>query len=108
YRQVYEECLREFSYDFRLTDQSLLLFLKNGRALTDGGLSFSYYECPMTVQSYEEFVGSQLGLTPFDDGFDRVVVEWGDDLRSDYEQYVGSTDAKGVVTPIRYDCKAAD
>lgn len=27
YRQIYEECIREYAYDFRLADQSLLLFV---------------------------------------------------------------------------------
>jgi hypothetical protein len=108
YRQVYEDCVREYSFDFRLIDQSLLLFLKNGRTLDDGGLSFSYYECPVQVVPYKEFVGTQIGLTPFDEDFEEAVAQFGDDLRADYEQYVATTDSKNVVTPIRYDCKASD
>jgi hypothetical protein len=108
YRQVYEDCLREFSYDFRLKDQALLLFLKDGKTLGNGGLSFSYYECPMDVQSYEVFVGTQFGLTPFDEEFEDTIAQFGDDLKAEYEQYVASTNAKALVTPIRYDCKAID
>jgi len=52
YRQVYEDCVREFAFDFRLIDQSLLLFLKEGRNLHNGGLSFSFYECPVQVMPY--------------------------------------------------------
>jgi hypothetical protein len=108
YRQVYEDCVREYSFDFRLVDQSLLLFLKNGRNVNDGGLSFSYYECPVKILPYKEFVGTQIDLSPFDEGFEESVAQFGDDLRADYEQYVSTTDSKNVVTPIRYDCKASD
>jgi hypothetical protein len=108
YRQVYEECLREYVYDFRLTDQSLLLFVKGGRNEHDGFLNFCYYECPVSVMSYTDFVAAEYGLSPFDDGFDDEVAAWGDDFRADYEQYVTSMELKNVVTPIRYDYSASD
>src|SRR5262245_17658139 len=56
YREVYEECIREYAYDFRLQDQSLLLFVKGGRDAHDGHLSFCFYECPVNVVPYSEFV----------------------------------------------------
>lgn len=71
-------------------------------------LGFSYSECPLPVMSYREFVGNQFGVTPMDDDFELTVAEWGDDLRSDYEQYVTSSDSKAAVTPIRYDYLASD
>jgi hypothetical protein len=108
YRQVYEDCLREYAFDFRLIDQALLLFLKDGRNLQNGSLSFSYYECPVQVMPYKEFVGAQFGVSPFDQGFDETVAQFGDDLRAEYEQYVSTTDSKSLVTPVRYDCKATD
>jgi hypothetical protein len=108
YRQVYEECIREYAFDFRLIDQSLLLFVKSGVDEHDGMLGFSYYDCPLPVVPYREFVGEQNGVSPFDPDFENVVATWGDDLRYDYEQYVMSADTKRTVTPIRYDYKAAD
>jgi hypothetical protein len=108
YRQIYEDCVREFAFDFRLIDQSLLFFLKDGRNLHDGGLSFSYYECPVQVMPYKEFVGAQIGVSPFDQDFEETVAQFGDDSRAEYEQYVSTTDSKNLVTPIRYDCKASD
>src|SRR6516164_9231972 len=39
YRQVYEECVKEFAYDFRLRDQSLMMFVKGGNNEHDGSLS---------------------------------------------------------------------
>lgn len=108
YRQTYEECVKEYAYDFRLADQSLLLFLKSGTTCHDGTLNYSYLECPVSVMAYREFVGNEIGLDVVDEEFDEQVGAWGDDLRSDYEQYVSSLDAKSVVTPLRYDYKTAD
>jgi hypothetical protein len=108
YRQVYEESVREYAYDFRLSDQSLLLFIKGGSNCHDGALSYNYLECPVRVMAYREFVGNMNGVTVMDEDFDEVVDEWGDELRPDYEQYVNSLDSKHVVTPLRYDYKASD
>jgi hypothetical protein len=104
YRQVYEECVKEFAYDFRLVDQSLLLFIANGRNANDGSLSFSYYECPVEVMTYRDFVAMQLGVSA-DDAEDELS-DWGDEFRADYEQYVTSVESKRIVTPIRYDYSA--
>lgn len=106
YRGVYEKCIREYAYDFRLFDQSLLLFTKIGNDVNDGELGYSFMECPVKVMAYREFVGGQMGLTVMDEGFDEAVAEWGDVLRSDYEQYVTSLNLKSVVTPMRYDYNA--
>ncbi len=103
YRQVYEECLKEFVYDFRLVDQSLLLFVKSGRNEHDGTLGFCYYECPVPAMAYRNFVALQLDVSVDD----RAVTAWGDDFRADYEQYVTSLESKRMVTPIRYDYSAA-
>jgi hypothetical protein len=108
YREVYEECVKEFAYDFRLSDQSLLAFLKGGKDVHDGWLSFSYYECPVSVMEYREFVGAENDITILDPTFDEIVDVWGDELRPNYEQYVNSLESKSIVTPIRYDYKACD
>src|SRR5258706_1525230 len=102
YREIYEECIREYAYDFRLNDQSLLLFLKAGRDAHDGHLSFCFYECPVNVMPYSDFVASQLGITPDDDSFAELLATFGDELRKDYEEYVTSEDTKAVVTPLRF------
>lgn len=108
YRQVYEECIREYAYDFRLVDQSLLLFARGGHDQHDGLLGFCYYESPVNVIPYKEFVALELGITPDHPDYKKVIKEFGDELRADYEQYVGSQDSKAVVTPLRFDYKSAD
>ena len=108
YREIYNECVREFAYDFRLVDQSLLLFVKGGNDCHNGSLSFSFYESPVRVSSYVEFVAGEIGLSPDDEDFKTSFDSWGDSLRPDYEQYVHSVEAKNLVTPLRYDYKATD
>jgi hypothetical protein len=108
YRQVYEECVREYAYDFRLTDQSLLLFVKGGQNIHDGSLSYCYYECPVPAMSYREFVAMEAELPKSGEEFEQELELWGDELRPDYEQYLTSLEAKRIVTPIRYDYKASD
>ena len=107
YREMYEECVKEYVYDFQLMDQSLLLFIKGGRNEHDGFLNFCYYECPVSVMPYSEFVATECGLSPIDEGLASEVAQWGDELRAEYEQYVTSTDSKNVITPIRYDHDAS-
>src|SRR5206468_3231766 len=106
YREVYEECVREFVYDFRLIDQSLLLFVKCGQNCHDGSLSYSYYECPVRVLPYRVFLAGQIGVKLDTDEEAEAIDEWGDELRPEYEQYVNSLEAKHIVTPIRYDYQA--
>jgi len=64
YRQVYETCVKEYVYDFRLVDQSLVLFTKGGQKQTQWFLEFYYYECPVSVMPYDEFVATELGYLP--------------------------------------------
>ena len=108
YREVYEESVREFAYDFRLSDQSLLLFIKSGNNQHDGSLNYCYLECPVKVWEYREFVGNEIGLSIMDENFDSEVDSWGDEMRANYEQYVSSMNSKSSVTPLRYDYKATD
>jgi hypothetical protein len=108
YRQVYEECVKEFAYDFRLRDQSLMMFVKGGNNEHDGSLSYCYYEAPVAVMSYEEFVADQFRLTPLDAEYQEALLTVGDELRPDYEQCVVNMESKRYVTPIRYDYKASD
>lgn len=108
YRERYEFAFKEFAYDFRLNDQSLLLFKKAGEDIHNGSLNFSHLEAPTSVMSYELFVGSLEGLSPGEPDYDKALEAWGDALRPDYEVYVQSLDLKSAVTPLRYDCQAAD
>jgi hypothetical protein len=108
YRQVYEECIREYAYDFRLVDQALLLFTRAGHDEHDGQLGFCYYESPVNVVPYKDFVALELGISPTQPDCKKILAEFGDELRPDYEQYVTSQDSKTVVTPLRFDYKAED
>jgi hypothetical protein len=108
YRQIYEECVREYAYEYRLTDQSLLLFVKSGSNVHNGSLSYSYLDCPVKVMPYREFVGNEIGMDVMDENFDEEVDSWGDQLFSDYDQYINSLNNKSTVTPLRYDYKASD
>src|SRR5687768_361492 len=60
YRQLYTESIKQYAYDLRLTDQSLMLFIKGGSDEHNGSLGFSYYDCPVEIGSYEDFVGQQF------------------------------------------------
>jgi len=96
YREVYEICLRDYIYDFRLADQSLFLFVSgydNHHILHP---AFSYYECPQNIMDYKSFVEDALGMELNPEQLD-------DEFRIDYEDYVVSADFKRVVTPLRYD-----
>lgn len=108
YREVYEISIRELAYDFRLTDQGLLLFTKAGKDIKTGTLSFSFYESPVAVMSYQEFVALQVGIIPSDPNYNKSIEEWADEFMSDYQGYVVSSDLKSLVTPLRYDYKAED
>jgi hypothetical protein len=108
YRQVYEECVREYAYDFRLVDQALLLFTHAGHNKDDGQLGFCYYESPVNVVAYRDFVALEFGISPIHPHFPKIFAEFGDGLRPDYEQYVTSQDSKAVVTPLRFDYRAED
>lgn len=105
YRQIYNDCLREFSYDFRLTDQSLLLFLKGGNDQHSGELCFSFYESPVDLMSYREFIASELDISSLHEEVDKAIAVFGDELKSDYEEYISTLNTKNHVTPIRYDYK---
>ncbi len=108
YRDIYTTCIKELAYDFKLTDQSLMLFVRDGSDIHDGLLGFSYYECPINIMTYKEFVGSVDDLKPIDPNFEQRVAEVGDDWRSDYEQYINTSDSLSIVTPMRYDYKSTD
>jgi hypothetical protein len=107
YREVYSNCISEFVYDFRLADQSLLLFEKGGSNEHEGTLSYTFYECPVEVMPYGDFVAGQLDIDATNEDFTSILAEWGDDLRIDYDRYVNSSDSKALVTPMRYDYVAA-
>jgi hypothetical protein len=106
YQEVFAICLREFAYDFRLNDQSLLLFIKEGSDIHSGSLKYSYYEAPVSVISYRDFVLFEAGAG--EDIAEETLNEWGDELRPEYESYVSSTQLKNAVTPVRYDCQSSD
>lgn len=98
YRETYEICFKEFIYDFRLNDQSLLLFLCEGHGEHEGSLSYSYYDAPCNVMPYNEFV--QIYDSP----------EQVDDLKAInlYDQYLATVGLSSNVTPLRYDYRARD
>src|SRR5689334_22358637 len=91
YREIYSTCIVEYAYDIKLADQSLLLFTKSGSDEHDGALGFSYYECPVDVVSYKDFVVSELALAdPLDPDCARQLEEIGDSAREQYDEYVAS------------------
>lgn len=108
YREAYEMVFRENAYDFRLSDQSLFQFNISGTDIHNGSIRYCYYEAPIIVMSYEQFVAFELGLKPDESRYKNMIQEWGDESRTEYEDYVRSSDLKSAVTPLRYDCKAND
>ncbi len=107
YREIYDECLKEFAYNFQLSDQSLLLFVREGNDNHKGLLSYCYYECPVDVMSYDEFVENSYSLSHQHElDLESFRIEFGEELREGYEQYVREMEFKRHVTPIRYDYNA--
>lgn len=107
YRETWEKTYRAIAYNFILTDQSLIHFTKSGSDEHSGGLNFSYLECPIEVQKYEDFCAEYLKIDPLDEGYEEELAEYGDLLRPEYEQYVNTCDSRPV-TPIRYDYAPSD
>ena len=66
----------------------------------------------MSIVAYEQFVEDHIATTldidRTHDDFGSYILDCGDNLRSDYGQYVVTSDSKAIVTPIRYDYKALD
>jgi hypothetical protein len=94
YWQVYEKCIQEFIYDFRLVDQSLLLFVKGSKEEHISNLSFSFYECPHDILPYNDFVEDYINMPS---------KNVRDEYRREYDQYVSNSSLKRSVTPLRYD-----
>ncbi|MCX7049785.1 MAG: DUF2290 domain-containing protein [Candidatus Sumerlaeota bacterium] len=104
YRQIYERLVSDNVYDFKLSDNSLLIFENE-----DGNeLRYCYYECPQRLMSYEDFVLSSLGIELNDPNIEQILNEIGDSSRNEYEQYVETEELKTAVTPIRYDYAPGD
>jgi hypothetical protein len=106
YRDGYNLAIRELAYDFRLVDQALMLFTKDGSDLDKGSLSFSYAESPLAVISYTDFVALEEEVQPDDPNYENALAYWGDELRQEYEIYVNTLELREGFTPLRYDCKA--
>lgn len=91
YHHTWEMCFAKMFYDFQLFDNSLIQFrIVNGATPS---YNYSYYECPYSSMTYNEFLGT----------LDASYDESGDEFRQDYEAYLSSCDLKDAVTPIRYD-----
>lgn len=108
YGKLYEKLIRDFIFDFRLVDQSLLLFVKGGTNEHDGLLGYSFYDSPSSVMSYRDFVIAECIDEQESIDIDGDVESWGDHLMPDYEKYIESSSLKTVVTPLRYDYRAKD
>lgn len=79
-------------YDFRFDDLSLLQFRSTG----EGGeleLRYTFYEAPVNVVGYREFLESYLATTFSESGY----AAW-----PEYEEYILTAPARPA-TPIRYD-----
>lgn len=89
YRERWKQCINEGWYHYKLDDQSIVQF-----RLFDQKFSMSYIECPYQFMPFEDFA------------YDRMGDDWPDfedDLRQEYEFYMGADVAERSVTPLRYD-----
>jgi hypothetical protein len=59
------------------------------------------------VVSYEEFVVLQFHLSPTDAEIQDLVESGNTSFAAEFEQYLGSSPTKALVTPIRYDYSTA-
>jgi len=80
-------------FDFQLTDHALLQFKRfkeNGTEV----FSYSYYENPFEILSYQDFLANH----------DLSITETGNIFIDYYNQYVATSGKqKSIVTPTRYD-----
>ena len=91
-------CFADKTFDLRLTDLSIIQF--NSWVFEETAyLSYSYLECPLRVDSYEEFIAKEF---PGEQVPDYV------DFHHEYETYVLTCDRKELMTPMRYDFAPKD
>jgi len=95
YREEWEYYVRNQFYDLRLRDWSILQF-KPETPVSE--LSFSFYECPVAILPYREFLVETLGSD---------VDNVGHEFWEEYEEYVYTSALRDAVTPIRYDLSPA-
>ena len=89
YHDVWSRCSGEGWYDYRLLDSSLIQYRR-----TSGGLAYSFLPVPVVPVRFEDFAYNSMGP-------EWEVVE--EELRHEYEIYLGSDLEERMVTPIRYD-----
>jgi hypothetical protein len=103
YISVYKKYVDQISYDFKLSDQSLILFCGGSDGDYSKGLSYCYIEAPVDALSYEEFVALEsAGL--LDEITHEELIEYvGDSLRVQYDDHVTGAPLRKGVCPIRFD-----
>jgi hypothetical protein len=89
YRESWQLIYANQWYDFVLRDFSMLQFSR-----TENELRYAYYDSPLLIIPYEDFVTQELG---------EDVELVGEMFREEYEQAIESSPAKESVTPFRYD-----
>ena len=88
YVNTWRYLIRELSYDFLLTDNSLLLFNQEKEEV-----SFSFYGCPFDCVDYNVFLNSQ--------GFE--FGEVGDQFIQEYNEYLSQCTVKDSPINFRFD-----
>lgn len=84
---------KERLFDIRLVDHAIFQF----KTYADGKTSYCYYQTPLELPTYKEYVADQIEDEPID------IEEVGDLFLEDYEQVIATARLRNGVTPIRYD-----
>lgn len=100
YRAVYDDCFRSYRFDLALKDQALLDFNRADGGSRRCSLRYAYYDCPLAVETFEEFLRRELGADVDQASF---KLEEAHTFREDYENAICSADLKAGVLPVRYD-----
>lgn len=87
YVDIWKSHIQNQWYDYRLDDNSLLYFYRNGSEV-----NYSYLGCPYDCLSYSEYK-AKAELDEFND----------DDVEELYEDYLGTTELKHNPNYFRYD-----
>ncbi|MCG3133970.1 MAG: hypothetical protein HMLKMBBP_01239 [Planctomycetes bacterium] len=93
YRECWERTYAGRLYNFRLRDMALFQFkyARNGDQATP---SYSYLQCPMVVQEYEEFLRDVLG---------EEAATVGDEFRDDWESSLDNAPLRDSPVYFRFD-----
>ena len=96
YREEWEYYVKNRLYNIMFDNYSLFQFKLPTKE--NPQFSYCYYECPLNIVPYEDFLIS----------FDTNINEAGQSYREEYDDYVFTATLREHITPIRYDYAPKD